>query len=137
MLAPDAKMKFAEKPYLSATARFAAGADTPRDFLERCLAAIDKLEPKIGAFVHLDIDAARAAADQASARWREGRPRSKIDGMPVGIKDIIDVAGQATTCHSKIYLQNIAHADAEVVSRLRVFRARLPSPGRAPHRGRA
>jgi hypothetical protein len=50
---------------------------------------------------------------------RAGGQRGPLHGVPVGIKDIIDVAGQATTCHSKIYLQNIARADAEVVSRLR------------------
>ncbi len=72
MLAPDEKLKLSPKPYLSATARFASGADTPRDFLERCLADIAALEPKIGAFVHLNLDAARAAADQSTARWRDG-----------------------------------------------------------------
>src|SRR3984893_15438346 len=89
MLAPDEKLKLSPKPYLSATARFASGADTPRDFLERCLADIAALEPKIGAFVNLNLEGARAAADQSTARWRAGRPRSKIDGMPLGIKVII------------------------------------------------
>ncbi len=68
MLASDDKLKLSPKPYLSATPRFAGGADTPRDFLERCLADLATLEPKIGAFVHLNLDAARVAADQASAR---------------------------------------------------------------------
>src|SRR5262249_61522098 len=80
------------KPYLAATARFASGADTPRDFLERCLADLAALEPKIGAFVHLNLEGARAVADQSTMRWREGRPLSPIDGMPLGIKDIIETA---------------------------------------------
>ena len=90
MLAPEEKRKLATKPYLSVTNRFADGSDSPREFLERCLAEITALEPKIGAFVHLNIEAARTAADQASARWRQRQPRSKIDGMPIGVKDIID-----------------------------------------------
>jgi hypothetical protein len=45
MLAPEDKLKFTPKPYLSATARFANGGDTPRDFLERCLADLATLEP--------------------------------------------------------------------------------------------
>src|SRR6267154_1824957 len=61
MLAPEDKLKFSPKPYLSATARFVSGGDTPRDFLERCLADLATLEPRIGAFVHLDLDAARAS----------------------------------------------------------------------------
>ena len=60
MLAPEEKLRLSPKPYLSATARFASGADTPRDFLERCLADVAALEPKIGAFVNLNLEAARA-----------------------------------------------------------------------------
>src|SRR5919205_1025315 len=48
-----------------------------------------------------------------------GRPRGPLHGVPVGIKDIIDVAGLPTTCHSKILIDNIAVADAVCVARLR------------------
>jgi Asp-tRNA(Asn)/Glu-tRNA(Gln) amidotransferase A subunit family amidase len=96
MLAPEDKLKFSPKPYLSATARFAGVDDTPRDFLERCLADLATHEPKIGAFVHLDLDGARASADQSTARWRAGKPISKLDGMPVGIKDIIETIDMPT-----------------------------------------
>src|SRR6201982_1148481 len=103
MLAPDEKLKLSPKPYFSATARFASAADTPRDFLERCLADIAALEPKIGAFVNLNLEGARAAADQSTARWRAGRPRSKIDGMPTGIKDIIETADMPTENGSPLF----------------------------------
>jgi Asp-tRNA(Asn)/Glu-tRNA(Gln) amidotransferase A subunit family amidase len=119
MLAPDAKMTFVEKPYLSATAKFASGADTPRDFLERCLADIDRLEPKIGAFVHLGINAARIAADQSTARWRAGKPLSKIDGMPVGIKDIIETADLPTENGSPLFAGERTGRDAASVFALR------------------
>src|ERR1700737_630033 len=96
MLAPEEKLKLSTKPYLSVTRRFADGSDTPREFLERCLADLSTLEPKIGAFVHLNINGARIAADRAGARWRNGRVLSKIDGMPIGIKDIIETADMPT-----------------------------------------
>src|SRR3954464_25487 len=96
MLAQDDKLKLSPKPYLSAAPGFAKGADTPREFLERCLADLAALEPRIGAFVNLNLDGARAAADRATTRWREGRTLSKIDGMPVGIKDIIETADMPT-----------------------------------------
>ena len=96
MLATGEKLKYTTKPYLSATTSFAAGADTPRDFLERCLADLEKHEPQIGAFVHLNLNAARVAADQSAKRWRDGKPLSKIDGMPVGIKDIIETIDMPT-----------------------------------------
>ncbi|MBO0712554.1 MAG: amidase, partial [Acetobacteraceae bacterium] len=48
-----------------------------------------------------------------------GRRRGPLHGLAVGIKDIIDVAGLTTTCHSAILRDNIAGSDAAVVSRLR------------------
>jgi Asp-tRNA(Asn)/Glu-tRNA(Gln) amidotransferase A subunit family amidase len=119
MLAPEEKLKLAPKPYVALTQRFADGSDTPREFLERCLAEITVLEPKIGAFVHLDIGAARAAADRASARWREGRPRSKIDGMPIGIKDIIETADMPTEQGSPLFVGWRTQRDAASVVALR------------------
>jgi Asp-tRNA(Asn)/Glu-tRNA(Gln) amidotransferase A subunit family amidase len=89
--------------YLAAQAAFRSGADTPRDFLERCLARMDEWEPKIQAFVSTNIPGARTAADRASERWRAGRPLSPIDGMPVGIKDIIETADMPTEQGSPLF----------------------------------
>ena len=119
MLAPDEKLKLSPKPYLSATPGFAGGADTPRDFLERCLADLAALEPKIGAFVNLNLAGARSAADRATARWREGRPLSKIDGMPVGIKDIIETADMPTENGSPLFAGFRSERDAASVAALR------------------
>src|SRR5204862_4673917 len=91
-------------PFFSAAANFAIGADTPRNFLERCLARLDAFEPAVGAFVCHDIAAARAAADRSAARWREGRPLSPIDGMPLGIKDIIETADLPTEQGSPLFV---------------------------------
>jgi Asp-tRNA(Asn)/Glu-tRNA(Gln) amidotransferase A subunit family amidase len=119
MLAPEDKLKFTPKPYLSATARFANGGDTPRDFLERCLADLATLEPKIGAFVYLGLDAARAAADQSTKRWRDGKPLSKLDGMPVGIKDIIETIDLPTEQGSPLFKGCRTDRDAASVVALR------------------
>jgi Asp-tRNA(Asn)/Glu-tRNA(Gln) amidotransferase A subunit family amidase len=119
MLAPEEKLKLSPKPYLSMTRRFADGSDSPQKFLERCLADLTALEPKICAFVHLNIDGARVAADQASARWRNGRPLSQIDGMPVGIKDIIETADLPTENGSPLYVGWRSERDAASVAALR------------------
>jgi len=58
-------------PFFSAAAIFAAGNDTPREFLERCLSHVEEFEPAVGAFVCHAIAAARAAADRSAARWRD------------------------------------------------------------------
>jgi Asp-tRNA(Asn)/Glu-tRNA(Gln) amidotransferase A subunit family amidase len=119
MLAMDETLKLSTKPYLSATPRFADGSDTPRDFLERCLADLSALEPKIGAFVNLNLDGARAAADRATSRWRAGRPLSKIDGMPVGIKDIIETADMPTENGSPLFAGFRSERDGASVAALR------------------
>src|SRR6201991_248698 len=116
MLAQDDKLKLSPKPYLSAASGFAKGADTPRDFLERCLADLAALEPRIGAFVNLNLDGARAAADRATTRWREGRTLSKIDGMPVGIKDIIETADMPTENGSPLFAGFRSERDAASVA---------------------
>jgi len=89
MLAPD-QTKPLMRSYLAATARFASGAATPRQFFDQSLALLESWEPRIGAFVCTNLPAARAAADRSTERWRAGKPLSAIDGMPVGIKDIIE-----------------------------------------------
>ncbi len=106
-------------PYHSATAVFAAGKDSPRDFLERCLGQVSALEPRVGAFVALNIEGARKAADRATARWREGRPLSPIDGMPVGIKDIIETEDMPTEQGSPIFAGYRTGRDGASVAALR------------------
>jgi Asp-tRNA(Asn)/Glu-tRNA(Gln) amidotransferase A subunit family amidase len=119
MLAPEEKLKLAPKPYLAASGRFGDGSDSPREFLERCLADLSALEREIGAFVHLNINAARVAADEASARWRARRPLSPIDGMPIGIKDIIETADMPTEQGSPLFAGCRSKRDAASVVALR------------------
>ena len=98
---------------------FRSGAQTPRVFLERCLETIALREPAVKAFVTLDIDAARAAADLATARYRAGWPLSIVDGCPVGIKDIMDTRDLPTQMGSPIYTAWQPRWDAACVHALR------------------
>jgi Asp-tRNA(Asn)/Glu-tRNA(Gln) amidotransferase A subunit family amidase len=107
------------RPYLAATENFASGAQTPRQFLEASLALLDQWEPRIGAFVCTNLPAARAAADRATARWRDGKPLSAIDGMPVGIKDIIETVDMPTEMGSPLFKGWRAEKDAACVRALR------------------
>ena len=74
--------------YATAVPAFLDGSDTPRAYLERCLETIDALEPEVKAFVRMNVDGARKAADAATARYKDGRPLSVVDGMPMAIKDV-------------------------------------------------
>jgi len=105
--------------YFAGTADFKSGKGTPRDFLERCLALLEQFEPTVGAFVCHDIAVARAAADRASERWPAGRPLSPIDGMPVGIKYIIETADMPTEQGSPLFVGWRTGRDAASVAALR------------------
>lgn len=82
---------------------FLDGSDTPRAYLERCLEILEAREPEIQAFVTLNLDHARAAADAASKRYKEGAPISRVDGMPIGIKDVFETFDMPTEVGSPIY----------------------------------
>ena len=69
---------------------FLTGDDTPRAYLERCLETIAQRESVVRAWVVMNQPGAREAADASAARWKAGRPLSAIDGMPVGIKDLLE-----------------------------------------------
>jgi len=109
----------ARRSYVACLSAFAEGRDTPRDFLERCLADLAVFEPVVGAFVHLDIEGARLSADASTARWREGRARSRIDGMPVGLKDLIETADMPTQCGSPVFEGACSGRDAASTMALR------------------
>jgi Asp-tRNA(Asn)/Glu-tRNA(Gln) amidotransferase A subunit family amidase len=107
------------RPFLPATADFARGKDSPREFLQRCIAQLEAWEPKIGAFVTLNLAAARTAADRSTNRWRAGKPLSPIDGMPIGIKDIIETIDMATENGSPLFAGFSSQRDAASVAALR------------------
>jgi Asp-tRNA(Asn)/Glu-tRNA(Gln) amidotransferase A subunit family amidase len=109
----------AMRPYLAATRNFAAGSATPRQFLEQSLELLDAWEPRVGAFVCTNLPGARAAADRATERWRAGRPLSAIDGMPVGIKDVIETFDMPTQMGSPLFLGWRSEKDAASVRALR------------------
>ncbi|MFH1094961.1 MAG: amidase [Candidatus Micrarchaeota archaeon] len=99
--------------------KFASRQSSPVELLETLLARIAALEPKINVFIHLDAEGAMSAARAAERELAAGRGRGPLHGIPMGIKDNIDVAGLPMTCHSKILLENKPSKDATVVKRLR------------------
>lgn len=98
---------------------YAARRLSPVEFLQALLARISGPGQKLNAFIKVDTQAALDAARIAEKEILVGRTRGPLHGVPVGIKDIIDVAGLPTTCHSRILLDNVAREDAAVIGRLR------------------
>ena len=107
------------RSYFEASAAFKDGSDSPRAFLERCIETIEAEEPRIGAFVATHFDAARQAADAATQRWAAGSTLSAIDGMPVGIKDIMETADMVTEQGSPLFEGWTGGRDAAAVAALR------------------
>ena len=95
------------------------GEVSPVDVVRSVFDRIDAWEPQIHALYLNDLDAALAAARHSEKRWREGRPLSSLDGVPITIKEAFDVAGLKTTSSHPPLAGNVARADASVVARLR------------------
>lgn len=92
-----------------------AGSLTPRDLLESCLERARVREPTVHAWELLDEAGARAQAKTLEERSLVG----PLHGIPVAVKDIIDVAGLPTRCGSPIRDNTPAATDAWITTRLR------------------
>lgn len=100
--------------------KFRDGSLTPSALTDQCLSRIAELNPKLNAFYEVFTAEARAEAERATRDFREGRDRGPLQGIPVGVKDLIDVAGHVTTSGAhKGFHPPAAREDAEVVKRLR------------------
>lgn len=96
-----------------ATGRTSAAALT-----EAALVRIAQLDPDLHAFITMDADGARRAAQDSDLRRAKGQ-NGALEGIPVAIKDNIDVAVLPTTDGAAFYASRIASQDAGVVTRLR------------------
>ena len=92
---------------------------SPVDLTRDCLTHIDKLNPKLNAFITTLGDSALADARQAEQEIQRGNYRGPLHGIPIGLKDILDTAGIRTTAASALFKDRIPTEDAEVVRRLR------------------
>jgi aspartyl-tRNA(Asn)/glutamyl-tRNA(Gln) amidotransferase subunit A len=93
------------------------GRLTARALTEAALARIAARNDRLHAFTHVNPDAL-AEADHADALLAQGDP-SVFCGIPVAVKDLIDVAGQPATCGSAVLAGRIAESDAAAIARLR------------------
>ena len=102
-----------------AVAAFRDGGDTPRAYLERCLEVIEAREPVVKAFATRNDEAARAAADASTERYKAGGALSSIDGMPIGIKDLLETKDMPTQLGCEACRGNFPKRDNAAVWALR------------------
>ncbi|MDB5804894.1 MAG: amidase [Betaproteobacteria bacterium] len=83
------------------------------------LARIERLDGGLNSFLLPLPEQALAAARQADAEMARGNYRGALHGVPYAAKDIIDVEGWPTTCHSAIRRDHVAQGDAEIITLLK------------------
>lgn len=97
----------------------AGGSLTAQDLVRHAGAAIERLNPQLNAFVHVDIAAALAVAGERDAERASGKVRGPLHGIPVAIKDNVDTADMPTTMGAAHFLGHRPQADARCVALLR------------------
>ena len=98
---------------------YRSGALSPRAAVERSLARIAEWEPRLNAFACVLGESALAEAERLGAELAAGTDRGPLHGIPVAIKDLIEVEGVPTAFGSKVLPPKTATCDAELVRRLR------------------
>jgi aspartyl-tRNA(Asn)/glutamyl-tRNA(Gln) amidotransferase subunit A len=95
------------------------GLASSAELVERALERVAALDGRVGAFVTVLAGEARAEAAARDAQRRRGEALGPLHGVPLAIKDLVDVAGTVTGAGSPKLAANLAARDAEVVARLR------------------
>ncbi len=95
------------------------GSLAPLAAIKQCLDHIDALEPRLHAWVEVDSNGALQQARELAATRQRGETLGTLAGVPVGIKDIIDVAGLPTRAGAPSFAHYQPETDATVVARLR------------------
>lgn len=96
-----------------------SGETTSRQLAEKFLERRASVDTSLGSFVVVDDERLLAEADAADALLAKGSDLGPLHGIPIGVKDIIDVAGYPTRCGSPLYPATAVDTDAEVVVNLR------------------
>ena len=112
-------MSFADLTICEAGARLRDGSLTSVDLVQAHLDRISERDGAYHAFLHVDGEAALAAASAADRAMQVGEDIGPLHGIPVGIKDIFDTQDAPTTYGSGLYRDHRPTADAEIVGRIK------------------
>lgn len=112
-------MTIARLPAVEQRRLLDSGEISATELLDACLAQFERLNPELNAVVYTDIEQARADAEVADAAHAAGRSLGPLHGLPMTIKDSIDVAGAPSTWGDRAHAQHRPTDDADVVRQLR------------------
>ena len=99
------------------TAKIKAREVSPVEVIEAALSQADRLQPRLNSFITMFHERARSQAQEQEAALMRGEYQGPMQGIPMGIKDNITMAGIRATVGSKVLADNIAEEDAEVVAK--------------------
>ena len=105
---------------------FKVGDVSPVEVAKACLAQITRLDGDINAMSFLNEKATMKQAKASEKRWKDGKPRGPLDGVPLLIKDLLLVKGWPTLRGSKTVAMRTDFLLEIVVGRLHVFQPILP-----------
>ncbi|MFW6354417.1 MAG: amidase, partial [Verrucomicrobiota bacterium] len=89
------------------------------DLAEACLARVEAVDERLGAFLSCDRDTVLAQARESDGRRARGDVRGALDGVPVGMKDLIAVKDAPLTCASRMLRDFVSPYDAHVTTLLK------------------
>ena len=115
---PPADADLAYAPIHELAARIASGEVTSALLVECYLQRIGRLDEKYHAFVEVYADEARAAAQAADRAFKAGKARGALHGIPIALKDLIEVAGKRTTGGSMYWRERVSPVTATAAQRL-------------------
>jgi aspartyl-tRNA(Asn)/glutamyl-tRNA(Gln) amidotransferase subunit A len=98
---------------------------SPVELTHECLSRIERLNPKLNAFITVTADSALAEARAAEAEIHRGRWKGSLHGIPIALKDLVDTAAVRTTAASGLFKDRVPTEDAEVCRRLKAAGAVL------------
>ncbi len=96
-----------------------SGDVSPVELVESALERAERLQPELNAFLAIWHESAIDEAKAAESEIADGNYIGPLHGIPIGLKDLVDVAGTPTTAASKVLADNVATADATVAARLK------------------
>jgi aspartyl-tRNA(Asn)/glutamyl-tRNA(Gln) amidotransferase subunit A len=102
-----------------ASALFESKKLSPVELTKACIAKTEALDSKLMSYIKFTPEAALESAKLAEAAIMSGKRVSPLQGIPIGLKDIYDTAGVATTGHSRLMQQRVPAEDATTVAKLK------------------
>src|ERR1700759_3536861 len=106
------------RPIHTLAADIAARRVSPVDLVDEYLTRIERLEPKLNAFVSVNIDNARLAAEAADKAIRSGHAVGPLHGIPIAIKDLVEIEGEVAMGGTAAWRNRVAPHTATLMRKL-------------------